>query len=226
VSYDFSASYGPSDPLLTLDGTTVNHTSFTVTKELNITIRVTAFDGFATSQPFFGTYEVRKPPPPPPLNHRPGLTNGTVNPAEGNEQTVFEFSVRYFDRDGDSPNVSLIVDGSPMSMHFIGGDNSTGAAFRLSLRLAAGDHVYRFRADDRRGTANSTNETAEFHLTVVTSGGVPVALVAGMSIAVVAAVVVAVFLVWRSRRLAQAAAEKPVEEKTSEESETGKEGGV
>ncbi|MEK6852070.1 MAG: hypothetical protein AABY30_05990, partial [Candidatus Thermoplasmatota archaeon] len=150
--------------------------------------------------------------------------NGTLEPGQGDERTAFLFSVRYVDVDGNAPNVSLLMDGTPTSMVYIGGDNSTGAVFRLSLRLPAGDHVYKFRADDRQGTANSAVETQEFHLTVA-SGGVPVALVAGAGFGAAAVIAAATYLVWRSRRPRKTAPEESAE-KPPEEPGTGKEGGV
>ncbi|MFA5895467.1 MAG: glucodextranase DOMON-like domain-containing protein [Thermoplasmata archaeon] len=223
-TYDVSVFYSATDNILNLQGTNRTQTAFTVSKELNITIRVTAYDGFATSAPFVGKYEVLRSPPPPPVNHAPVLTNGTLEPGQGDERTVFLFSVRYVDVNGNAPNVSLLMDGTPTSMVYIGGDNGTGAIFRLSLRLPAGDHVYKFRADDRQGTANSTVETQEFHLTVA-SGGVPAALVAGAGLGAAAVIAAATYLVWRSRRPRKTAPEESAE-KSPEEPGTGKEGGV
>jgi alpha-amylase/alpha-mannosidase (GH57 family) len=200
VSYDVSVFYSATDTLVDLPGTTLTETTFTVTKELNITVRVSAFDGFANSQPFVQQYEVRKSPPPPPVNRAPTLTNPSVDPSQGDERTVFLFSVRYVDADGNAPTVSLILDDTPTTMAYVGGDNSTGAIFRLSTLLAAGDHAYKFRADDLQGSPNSTVETAESTITVAASAGVPVALVAGAGIGGAVVLAAVAYFMWRSRR--------------------------
>jgi alpha-amylase/alpha-mannosidase (GH57 family) len=231
-SYDVSVFYSATDPVITpLVGTTLNTTTFTVTKELNITIRVTASDGFASSPPFVGVYEVTKSPPPPPVNHAPVLTNASVDPTQGDERTVFLFSVRYVDVDGNAPNVSIVMDGTPKAMAYVGGDNSTGAIFRLKMSLSAGEHTYKFRADDRQGTANSTVEILadgghEFTLTVASSGGLPfttVAIGAGIGVAVVVAVLAYVLLRGRKPPKAAPAEESPKE--AAEEPETDKKEG-
>jgi hypothetical protein len=123
-----------------------------------------------------------------------------VDPSQGDERTVFLFSVRYVDADGNAPTVSLILDDTPTTMAYVGGDNSTGAIFRLSTLLAAGDHAYKFRADDLQGSPNSTVETAESTITVAASAGVPVALVAGAGIGGAVVLAAVAYFMWRSRR--------------------------
>ncbi len=199
-SYDVSVFYSPTDGIVDLKGTVLAQTTFTVTKAQNITIRATAFDGFATSTPFVGSYEVRRPPPPPPVNHVPVLTTPAIDPTTGDERTVFLFSVRYVDADGDAPDVSLILDGTAKALEYVGGGNDSGAVFRLSMTLSAGTHTYKFHADDRTGSANANAETQVFTISVAASAGVPVTVLAAAGIGGAAAVAVVAYLVWRGRR--------------------------
>ena len=230
-SYDVSVFDTAPHSLLSLNRTTLQQSAFTVLEELNVTVRVTAFDGFATSAPFVGVYEVQKSPPPPPVNHAPILTNATLDPGVGDERTSFLFSVRYVDVDGNAPNVTLVLDGSPKAMAYVGGDNSTGAVFRLTLTLSAGDHAYRFRADDRQGTGNSTVETGEFTLHVDAAAGpsLPTStwlILGGVGAAAVVAVIA--YFMWAGRRPPKPVVEGEPPEGSREEapaqSEVGKEG--
>ncbi len=198
-SYDVSVFYSPTESILSLPGTTLNRTTFTVSKEQNISVRVTAFDGFANSAPFVQTYEVTKSPPPPPVNHAPILTNGSVSPREGDERTAFLFSVRYVDVDGDAPDIALVLDGARSPLVYVGGDNSTGAFFRFTTTLPAGDHTFKFTADDRKGSANSTVETETLTLHVA-AAGFPIAILGAVGVgAAIAAVAVVVYVLWRRR---------------------------
>jgi len=223
ASYDVSVFYAATDVIVDLRGTAATRTSFTVEKEQNITIRVTAFDGFATSAPFVQEYEVRRSPPPPPENRAPILTNPTVEPAQGDAATVFLFSVRYVDLDGDAPELFLVLDGTARPMAYVGGGNTTGAVFRLSTTLSAGTHTYRFRADDRNGSANSVVETGDFTITVSAAPVAPLALLAGVGIAAAAAIALVVFLLLRRRQPPQQPGEPPAG--PPEEPPTGQEEG-
>ena len=225
--YDVSVFYSASDQVIPpIVGTSSNSTTFTVTKELNITIRATAYDGLASSAPFVQIYEVTRSPLPPPVNHAPLITNGTVEPGSGDERTMFLFSVRYVDADGNAPNVSLVMDGVPTVMAYVGGLNSTGAVFRLTMSLAVGTHTYKFVADDRQGAANSTVETQVLTLTVTSSGGVPLVLVAGVGAGAAAIMAAVAFLMWRGRRPPKATpAEELSESSPVDQGFEGKEGG-
>ena len=231
-SYDVSIFYSATDTLVSLQGTTLNDTTFTVTKELNITIRASAYDGFANSAPFVQVYEVKKSPPPPPVNHAPVLTNASLDPSSGDERTAFLFSVRYVDVDGNAPAVTIVMDDSASPMAYIGGDNSTGAVFRVTLTLSAGDHAYKFRADDRQGTANSTVETQTFTIHVEAAQGVGISMstvVLGVGIGAACVVAAAAYFLWIRRRPPKATPEPgPSEEtppETHGESEAGQSGG-
>jgi alpha-amylase/alpha-mannosidase (GH57 family) len=226
-SYDVNVSYSPTDPVVPPLHTNATQTTFTVTKELNITIKVTAFDGFATSTAFVGTYEVKRSPPPPSVNHAPVLTSPSVDPTQGDERTAFLFSIRYVDVDGNAPTVSLVMDGAANGMTYVGGDNSTGAIFRLTLILTAGDHAYLFRADDGQSTANSTVETGTFMLHVASAGGLPLGTlgIVGMGAAVVVLVAVIAYVLWRRGMRPKAGTPdeeaKPTEEQPPEEKKEG-----
>ncbi len=215
-SYDVAAFHTAENVLLDLVGTALTQAEFEVTLEENITIRVTAHDGLATSLPFVQEYEVTKSPPPPPDNQRPLLTNPGVEPTEGDERTNFVFTVRYVDPDGDAPEVSLVMGGDSKAMSWVGGSNRTGAFFRISLVLPAGNHTYKFSADDRNGTVALTYETEEFFL-VVRGAGLPVLVVVGISAGGAVAAIAVVAYVLLRRRTPQTGVQTEGEE-TSEES--------
>ena len=212
-SYDVTIQYGPGDLIADLRGTTQSGTSFTVTKEQNVTIRATAFDGFATSAPFVEEYEVVQSPPPPPQNRAPVLLESSVDPAQGDERTVFLFHVRYLDPDGDAPAVEVVLDGAPMPLQYVGGANDTGAVFRAALTLAAGSHTYRFTADDRNG---STVQSAEFTLVVAPGPSNVLVLASAGGIGVAAAAVVGILILRARRPRKGAEPEAPKEEPPSE----------
>src|SRR3989304_740689 len=152
----------------------------------------------------------RRAPSRPPSPVRP---RSSVDPAQGDERTVFLFHVRYLDPDGDAPAVEVVLDGASMPLQYVGGANDTGAVFRAALTLAAGSHTYRFTADDRNG---STVQSAEFTL-VVAPGPSNVLVVASAGGIGVAAAAVVGILILRARRPRKGAEpEAPKEEPPSE----------
>jgi hypothetical protein len=94
-------------------------------------------------------------------NHRPFLDSGTVDPSAGDTRTLFRFSVRYLDEDGDPPAIkNIILDGVAHAMNLLSGAPADGTYYS-DHRLSAGEHSYSFSFYDGKGfTAKLPTEGA------------------------------------------------------------------
>lgn len=84
-------------------------------------------------------------------NTPPVLTGGAVSPQEGEGGTTFQFSVIYWDNEGDPPShVEVYIDGERHPMAFQGEvDGALMYTYSWHTSTAdAGDHVYWFEAGD------------------------------------------------------------------------------
>lgn len=93
--------------------------------------------------------------PVAPENHSPVLNNGGVSPSNGDTETDFEFTVDYYDQDGDAPqyvNVHINDVGRTMQLKFGVAHNGT---YSYTTTLPAGSYEYRF------GTRDTENGYAE-----------------------------------------------------------------
>ncbi len=145
-------------------------------------------------------------PPEPPVapNKAPTLSGMKVTPEEGDANTPFTFEVRYADHDGDDPSfVRIFLDNESREMSYVGGSNATGAVFRYTTALGAGDHSYRFAADDGQGEENSLVETATFTIAVRAppffSGATVAIIIGGVGAAVAVVLVLMYFMFWREK---------------------------
>ena len=85
------------------------------------------------------------------------LNGAGVAPLFGTLTTEFTFEVTYFDADGDAPTIHDVeIDGQPSAMSLVSGEPETGALYRLTTTLNAGEHTYRFVFDDGSGNAATT----------------------------------------------------------------------
>ncbi|MDG6225159.1 MAG: hypothetical protein QCI82_06565 [Candidatus Thermoplasmatota archaeon] len=90
-------------------------------------------------------------------NSPPQLSNGEVNPSQGDDLTSYRYSVTYRDPDGTVPLfVNVIIDGTdvkPMSK-VQGGDIVSGAEYYLDgAILSPGSHTFHFAASDGEAAA-------------------------------------------------------------------------
>jgi hypothetical protein len=112
-----------------------------------------------------------------PVNDAPWLTTPDVDPASGDEDDTFTFTVKYFDIDGsDDPEINVVIDDSPYEMTYISGNKNLiteGAQYQFPTGLFEGVHTYYFECDDMAGEINSYNSTASFGLTVTEPGVEP-----------------------------------------------------
>ena len=85
------------------------------------------------------------------VNHPPELSSGDVSPDSGDTSTIFTYTVKYYDQDGDSPSAKYVyIDGSPHTMSLYTGSASNGT-YRYRTTLSAGSHNYYFYFTDGNG---------------------------------------------------------------------------
>gem|GEM_PF-6469786 len=97
------------------------------------------------------------------------VSNLSVSPESGNENTNFTFSVVYTASDSIGPDsIVLYIDGTPHNMTPEGGDFIHGATYTYSTRLSAGDHTF-YVVVERGGLTVSTENMAGGHGTVTVS---------------------------------------------------------
>jgi len=125
-------------------------------------------------------------------NHGPVLADPSAAPLEGIASSTFMFSVRHSDADGDSLDVSFVLDGNPRQTDQSRGPNGT---FVLTFDLPPGIHNFSFLADDRFEAVNSRTVTAAMTLVVVS----PLLVYSGILMPGAVIGVVAFFL-WKRRK--------------------------
>ena len=85
-------------------------------------------------------------------NQPPTLSSGYVTPSSGDTSTTFNYYVTYADSDGDAPTTKYVyVNGSPHTMTKISGSYTSGATFKYSTTLSAGNYNYYFYFNDGHG---------------------------------------------------------------------------
>ncbi|MBN2209316.1 MAG: PQQ-binding-like beta-propeller repeat protein, partial [Candidatus Coatesbacteria bacterium] len=88
----------------------------------------------------------------PVVNHDPVLSNGVVTPSAGGDSIVFEYTVHYYDYEGQPPAEATVImdDGTPETMTLESGDAADGN-YVHSTTLSQGAHTYRFHFEDDQG---------------------------------------------------------------------------
>ncbi|MEM3342208.1 MAG: hypothetical protein QW728_05905, partial [Thermoplasmata archaeon] len=82
----------------------------------------------------------------PRKNTAPTLTNGSVSPLEGDKETVFVFSVMYYDAEGDPPAyIRVVIDGVSYNMTPVAG---TPGKYEYKTKLSPGKHAFFFITSD------------------------------------------------------------------------------
>ena len=83
----------------------------------------------------------------------PILTNGFVIPLQGDQETIFTYSVHYFDPDFDPPGyIRVYVDYTSYSLYRVSGETHDGV-YEIQLHLDPGQHSFHFRATDSEAHA-------------------------------------------------------------------------
>jgi hypothetical protein len=94
-------------------------------------------------------------------NSNPVLSMGMVTPKIGNPDTIFKYSIKYYDADLDSPKIAKVyIDDIPHPMTQTSsetGDESDGDSgeqfYEFSTNLPLGDHKFYFKFKDDNGSA-------------------------------------------------------------------------
>jgi hypothetical protein len=86
----------------------------------------------------------------PLVNAEPGLSEGAVDPPEGNTSTVFSFTVRYRDPErAPAVRALLVIDGvQNLTMQALGDGGQSPAVYGRNTTLPAGTHGFSFRFSD------------------------------------------------------------------------------
>lgn len=99
-----------------------------------------------------------------PENNDPVLGSGTVTPTTGDTETNFEFTVHYYDLDGDVPQyVKVDIDGVSRTMGFKPGTGTEAdGTYSYVMTLPAGSNSYRFKTQDVENGFDETGATSVF----------------------------------------------------------------
>ncbi len=83
-------------------------------------------------------------------NNEPVLNNPAVTPTSGDTETDFEFTVNYYDQDGDVPQyVKVYINGSSKTMQLKPGTGTeTDSTYSYTTTLPAGSYSYKFKTQD------------------------------------------------------------------------------
>jgi len=104
-------------------------------------------------------------------NHLPRLENGTVTPKEGDQNSNFDFSVRYFDEDNEPPYyINLIIDGpknaplpmfasDPLDTNFRDGKDYYIVPISALLKGQDYPHNYSFETTDKKASPRVATDT-------------------------------------------------------------------
>jgi len=80
---------------------------------------------------------------------RPTLNNGDVDPDTGDQNTIFRFTVDYYDPDGSWPiEKSVVIDGSAHSMDLLSGSRSDGTYYYDTLLRPGTQYYFSFSDPD------------------------------------------------------------------------------
>jgi hypothetical protein len=111
--------------------------------ENHVVVEVTDESGAFATQSFVITVEN--------VNDAPVMSDAKVTPETGSSRDRYIFSLTYTDRDGDSGDVKLYVNGAEHNMVRVSGDAVSGEVFSLEMGLGARNHTYYFEIDDDKG---------------------------------------------------------------------------
>ena len=103
---------------------------------------------------------------PVPVNRAPSLFSGVVNPASGDESTMFVFSVIYSDPERDPAVITLHLDDILMNTNCTEVDYNVGVICSFSTRLSAGIHGFFFTCVDSGGLTARFPESGHLNLSV------------------------------------------------------------
>ncbi len=148
----YTVSWNGDYTVLTIDFTTDLELFTTYTVTIGTDAMATN-GGLLQNTPFAISFTTGLP------NTRPILTLGTISPTSGDIDTMFTFSVHYYDADGDPPDsITVVIDGVEHDMTLADGDADDGT-YEYKAKLAEGPHTYYFTANDGTNDAVSGDTT-------------------------------------------------------------------
>jgi hypothetical protein len=93
----------------------------------------------------------------PAYNDPPQLSSPQVNPVSGTDGSIYTFTVRYTDQDGDVPTVkNVVLDGAVHAMTLVSGQPPANGWYSFETMLAAGSHGHYFYFEDGHGESART----------------------------------------------------------------------
>jgi hypothetical protein len=194
-------------------------------------INVSVTDGEEKGWAFHNFTLTVIPSTEPGKNQAPILTQGTMSPTSGDEDTSFTFTVHYFDEDGDPPDsIYVVIDGIEYPMQVKPGDNSTDGDYFYTTKLKKGNHTYYFKANDGELDAVSGDNTPTSEITAVATPEIQEAKkdeekesetdwILWLAIIIVVVVILAILLFAMTRRKPAAEEGVPPEEAFEEDEE-------
>ncbi len=129
---------------------TGNTTNYTCTPQLDGTYywRVEVTDGVHVNVSDIYTITFNSHP----LNHIPSLTNYNVTPTNGNDNTVFNYTLTYTDLDNESPTtLKVIIDSQEHTLlpsNTSDNNYTDGKEYYYTTTLTIGTHNYTFYVED------------------------------------------------------------------------------
>jgi hypothetical protein len=82
-------------------------------------------------------------------NNAPQLFNASLIPIEGSTNTVYTFSILYFDIDGDIPeSIQVVIDNALFNMKLRADENASNGIYEYFTLLSEGKHTYYFIGSD------------------------------------------------------------------------------
>ena len=114
------------------------------------------YDGINTTRlPLSGTYPGPTVSGSGGSNNPPTLSQGSVSPSAGDNNTLFTYKVTYKDLDNDNPVIKKVyIDNQGYTMSYVSGNNTAGAIYQYKTKLSVGNHNYYFYfTDGNNGSA-------------------------------------------------------------------------
>jgi hypothetical protein len=111
--------------------------------ENHVVVEVTDESGAFDTQSFVITVEN--------VNDAPEMSDAKVVPETGTNRDRYVFSLTYTDRDDDSGDVKLYLNGAEHGMTRVSGDAVSGEVYSLEMSLGARNYSYYFEIDDDKG---------------------------------------------------------------------------
>jgi uncharacterized membrane protein len=94
----------------------------------------------------------------PTKNIAPSLSNASITPLKGNINTVFKFSVHYYDTDNDVPSfIRVVINDDVYEMSLKLGENASNGIYEYRTNLSEGRYIYYYTASDGLDTTKTNN---------------------------------------------------------------------